>query len=214
MDERVKLMIWTGVIGGIALIVGGAEYYFLWHSRIYVRQSEIKKLDKKISQMETKKQKIPGLRKKKRKLLKNEQKYRRKLPSLEENTPSEFMEQLHAVSREVGVDVSQYSPSGGGGAQQGGGAGFRTITMSITATGETYRLFRYIWALENEERLMRVQNFSLSVSEQSFPASELQNAAAEGTDAESEDDEMITKYMGTMNLTITIYIYTPPKNQA
>ncbi len=216
MTERTKLILWSGILTGLVLLIGGAQYYFLWHTRIFVRQKEMKELDEKIAGMQQKKQKIPSLREQRQDLIENEQKYQKKLPSLEENTPSEFMEQLHAISRKVGVNVSQYNPSGEGDTRRGGGSGYRTITMSISAQGETYRLFRYIWALENQDRLMRVKEFSLSVDKKTVSLAELRSAGAvtQTSRAGGGPSGSIEKYIGQMNLTITIYIYTPPEDNA
>ncbi len=221
MSEQAKLIIWSSVLAGLVLAIGGAQYYFLWHSRIFVVQNEIKQLEKKIDEMKEKKSKIQGLKEKKKELRQNERKYRRQLPSLEENTPSEFMEELHAISRKVNVEVSEYSPEGQQSpARRGGGSGYRSITMNIQATGKPYRLFRYIWAIEHQERLMRVKDFSLETSQKEVPVSQVRQEEEgaqekEETEGEGEEEQETVKVsFGTMSLTITIYIYQPPQENS
>ncbi len=215
MSENTKLIIWSSVIGVLVLALGGGGYYFLWMNRIQPTRKEIKSLKDTVSDMERKVAEIDTLRNKKRDLQDSVDEFRKELPSLEENTPEQFMQQLHAIASEVGVNVSQYSPGGGGSnAQRGGGnAGYETITMNIQAEGEIFRLFRYIWTLENQERLMRVNSFSISPEETELTMAQLQElrgAAFVGPSPES-GEKSLTKYVGTMSLTTTIYIYKPPE---
>lgn len=215
MSEKTKLIIWSSVLGFLALAIGGGGYYFIWMNRIQPTRKEIRSLEDKISDMERKVAQIDTLRKTKRDLKASVDEFRKELPSLEENTPEQFMQQLHTIANEVGVNVSQYSPGGGGSnAQKGGGsAGYETITMNIQAEGEVFRLFRYIWTLENQERLMRVNSFSISPEETQLSLADLQElrGAAFVGDTQENGEKSLTKYVGTMNLTTTIYIYKPPE---
>lgn len=213
MSEKTKLIVWSSVLGVLVLAIGGAGYYFLWMQRIQKTKSEIEDLDKQVKKMRDKVKQIPTLKKQKRDLKASMDEFKKALPSLEENTPEQFMEELHAIAGDVGVNVTQYSPAGGGG-PGGGNAGYETIQMDITVQGEVFRLFRYIWTLENQDRLMRVNSFSLSPDEQQLTSTELQELRGENfvypSGGETKEDEKIKTYVGQMSIKTTVYIYSPP----
>ncbi len=215
MSEQTKIIVWSSVLGFLVLAVGGAGYYFLWMNRITPAQKEIEELEEEISERESKIAKIDGLKEKKAELMASIDEFRQELPSLEENTPEQFMQQLHSIGKEVGVDVKNYTTGGGGGntERDGGNAGYETITMNIQAEGEVFRLFRYIWSLENQKRLMRVNSFSISPERTELTLADLRTlrGAVYAGGSEGEADKTLEKYIGTMNITTTIYIYKPPQ---
>lgn len=216
MSEKTKLIVWSSVLGFLILAIGGAGYYFLWMNRIQKTRKEITKLEDEVSDRRAKKNKIKGLRKQKQNLKASMDEFRKALPSLEENTPEQFIDELHAIAGNVGVNVTQYQTQQGGGPDTGD-AGYETITLQIQVQGEVYRLFRYIWSLENQERLMRVNSFSLSPSEQDLTPGELQkirggliSTSVGGANQNSEKKKTIKRYIGTMDVITTVYIYSPP----
>ncbi len=224
MNERTKIILFGAAVGLVLLLAGGAEYYFIYASEIQRLRKENKELKSDVRDREDKKAQIGGLKEKKQNLLENEEKYRKQLPTTEEVEPQNFISNLDTIAKKAGVFPQSYGLVEDRRGQRAGTArtatrGYETTNYAISVRGEVYPLFSYIWALENQERMIDVKSFSLEVEEKEVEVKNKEEEqeenreteASESSGSQEEEPETRTVYMGNMELEITIYSYKPPE---
>lgn len=209
MREQQQFWLTVIIFGSIFVILSGGIYYFQWYSRVQPLQKEIKTLKEDISRMDKKIEKIPNLRKQKDDLQQKQKAFQKRLLSLEESDPQTLYEEFNAIAFRAQVDHKSYSISDDSGSARGRGGGGNNIyqkkTFEITVQGPIWNLFEYIWLIEDQKRLLRIESFQMQVSQEEVPRNRF-NLGQSTQNKEDEEPNVIEMYIGTLNLKLAAFV--------
>lgn len=159
MSERAKVFL-AGVL--VAVAIAGLWFVLLWkptgeklskaEEREQVATAQAEQLQTKLATLKALERRAPQLQADRELLL-------RAVPS--EDQVDQFLVNLNDTANEAGVSwlsVSQAQPSG----SRGGAGGPVSIGIQLQVTGDYFSILRFMDLIRDTERLITVQNFSLS----------------------------------------------------
>lgn len=210
MREKQKFWLTVAVFGGAVVLLSGGIYYFLWYSQVQPLQKEIKELESTVQDMQQKIDQIPAKRKTRNDLRKQKKAFQEKLLSLEESDPETLYEELNALAFRANVEHTKYEAESQQQNRGRRGAGSSSVyqkkSFSIEVYGPIWNLFEYIWLIENQNRLLRIESFQLEVEKTDVPAGRYYSGRGRGANAGNNEENTVKMYIGNLSLTLAAFV--------
>lgn len=199
MNEK-KVTIITIVFLALILVAGGVGIWFLQFQVLEPKELERDRVKEELRVANEKVRQNPDLQKAIDKLLDEEKVEIVKIPNLERVEYDRFADLLDEIRRRAGVVVSRggwlqapkQAPVPGRPLPKPQPERVHRVQYDLTVTGGFYQLIRYINLLEQQNRFINVENFTITKSADS--------AATGGAAALKRD----------LKLTLFSYTYRPP----
>lgn len=203
MSENVKLILTASCSFLIVLLVGAGLYLYFPFYVLAEAQNEHDELQSEVNRLEQLRDEIDGLEEQLSDLQRQERTFRRILPTEGDNPPHVFTNHLDNLTARYNLEAEAYSPNPEPEEELLNlPSNVKHVEIGINSiTGDIFDLFSFIWALENEERLIRVRSFSVS---------NLIEVPLQDPEELPEGEEPETTLEAEMDIVIDVLYYAPP----